>query len=145
MKKLAVFTILIVITLSCAFAFTACGSDAKLAMEKRYIHEADVGESNQRSYLFHSNGTGEYTFHYDSATTHSHYIIHFKYTYVDNDKSAVVCFYDSVEILQGNSSNPGKTWSNLVTVSKNVLTTVGSGYVFWINEDYLDEIPNFHA
>lgn len=137
---------IIIATLICSLAFTACNTDAKLAMDKRYISESDVRKDAEKQvyYIFHSDGTGEYTYHYDGTYTHSHYILHFKYTYVDGDKSAVACFYDSIESLANDEGYKPVGWSELVTVSKNVLATVGtSGYVFWINEDYLEELTNF--
>lgn len=148
MKKFAVIITFIIAVLCCAFAFSACGgNEAKLAMNKRYIIKSDVrnDENKQVSLVFHSNGTGEYTYHFDYTSTHNHYIIHFKYTFVEEDKSAVVCFYDSLERLDGDDGKYNSTsWSELVNVSKNVLATVGTyGYVFWINEDYLKTIPNF--
>lgn len=159
MKKIAVFTMAIIVALICSFAFTACiGTNAaapadvaKLVMNKRYIRDEDVGKDADKrsSYVFHANGTGEYTEHYDNGDTvwgyHQHYVIHFKYTYVDGDKSSVACFYDSIERLEGDDGGyeTDTTWSCLVTVSKNVLTTVGLGYTFWINEDYLKTIPHF--
>lgn len=154
MKKILAITMLLVVTLCCAFAFTACGSDAKLAMNKLYIRSSDVrlDADEQETYIFHSNGTGELTYHYDydssSSAKHQHYTIHFKYTYVDKDKSAVMCFYDSLERLEGDDESYNSTaWSSLVTVSKNVLMTISTtvGYIYWINEDYLEEIPNFRA
>lgn len=147
MRKLAVFAILLVTTLCCAFAFTACGSDAKLVMNKRYIYYVEVKKdvAEQSSYVFHSNGTGEYTNHTDdNYGSHKHYVIHFKYTYVDKEKSAVVCFYDSLERLEGDDGKyTSTTWSSLVTISKNVLATGSS--TLWINEDYLKTIPNYCA
>ena len=146
MKKIAVFTMLIVITLCCAFAFTACGKDElTLVMDKRYIFENDAKKDadKQASFIFHSNGTGEYTIHDDYYDIHEHYVIHFKYTYADSDKSAVVCFYDSITRLDGDDGSSHTKWSRLVTISKNVLVTSASDY--WINEDYLKTIPNFHA
>ena len=148
---------LIVTALCCVFALSACEDKdvSALAMDKRYISEDDVKKeyNQQLSYVFHSNGTGEYTRHYDyisifeDGSSHLHYKIHFKYTYVDSDKSAVVCFYDSIERLDGDDGTMNPTnWSMLLTVSKNVLATAGSyGYGFWINEDYLKKIPNFGA
>ena len=145
---------MLILTLCCGLALTACGkaeaTAGTLAMNKRYIRESDVKEdsSKQISYVFYSNGTGKYTYHYDYESIfnpeHSHYVITFQYTYADNDKSAVVCFYDSFEALEGNTTEALTDWSTLVTVSKNVLATTGSyGYTFWINEDYLKNIPNF--
>lgn len=155
MKKILAITMLLVVTLCCAFAFTACGSDAKLAMNKLYIRSSNVrlDADKQETYIFHSDGTGEYTYHYDRTTTsgtydeHNHYIIHFKYTYVDKDKSAVMCFYDSIERLEGDDGSSHTAWSKLVTISKNVLMTISTttGYDYWINEDYLDEIPNYRT
>ena len=159
MKKLAIFMMLIIIAICCMFAFSACEEDdnvSVLAIDKRYILANDVKKevNKQDSYVFHFDGTGEYTLHYDyilwdeandEKNTHNHYKIHFKYTYVDGDKSAVVCFYDNIERLEGDNGKANPTdWSALLTVSKNVLATAGSyGYVFWINEDYLKAIPNF--
>ena len=161
MKRITILTILIVFSLCSAFAFTACGKNGEtsgeeaLVMDKRYINEFDAqkDEEKQKYYVFHSDGTGEYVYHYDydyvssylTEHVHRHYIIHFKYTYVDNEKSSVVCFYDRLERLEGDDSEYNSTsWSELVTVSKNVLSTIGTSYVFWINADYLKTIPNFH-
>lgn len=154
MKKIATFVMMVFVALICTFTFSACsGTDAsassgvaKLAMNKRYIRSGYVNENieNQDFYVFYANGTGEYTYHYESTYSHSHYKIYFKYTYVDSDKSAVACFYDSIERLDGDGGGYVSTkWYELVTVSKNVLTTVGTSYVFWINEDYLKMIPHF--
>lgn len=154
MKKFSIFLMLVVATLYCAFAFSACSNDSKLAMNKLYIRSSDVrlDADEQETYIFHSNGTGEYTYHrdYDSSNSsiHQHYTIHFKYTYVDKDKSAVMCFYDSIERLEGDDGSYTTTyWHSLVTISKNVLMTISTtvGYTYWINEDYLDDIPNYRT
>lgn len=174
MKKQAILTILIFITLCCLFAFTSCERNGEvsvaadqnkesqaqevLVMDKRYISESHVRSSAEKQiyYVFHSDGAGEYIYHYDydyisdydkkyDEHIHRHYAIHFKYTYVDRDKSAVVCFYDSIERFEGDDGSYKSTsWSELITVSENVLSTIGSNdYVFWINEDYLKTIPNY--
>lgn len=170
MKKFTAMILCLAAFLGCLFAFSACtetneSGDEKesgkqseinvsaLTMEKHYYRETDIRLDKRDSYLFHANGTGEYEYHYDyiseyvwDSDVHQHYIIHFKYTYVDNDKSSVVCFYDSLEGLDGDDGSYISTgWSELITVSQNVLMTVGSSYIFWINEDYLGEIPNFKA
>ena len=166
MKKVAVFILVAVVTLCSLFAFTACvkigetkgeGATAEesLVMNKRYISEEDVrkAENKQRYYLFSPDGTGKYVYHFDYISsisdyynTHEHYVIYFKYTFADSEKSAVVCFYDRLERIDGDdgSYNDATSWSTLVNVSKNVLTTIGSSYYFWINEDYLETIPNFN-
>lgn len=169
MKKLAVFTMMLIVAFCCAFGLTACGEkantvgdDAALVINKRYIREYDANnkekseqESEQFYYVFYLNGTGELVRHYDYNSSygdeysdHFHYSVHFKYTYVDSDKSAVVCFYDSFERLEGDDgkASVSSDWSRLITVSKNLLATTGSGgYLFWINEDYLKTIPNFNV
>ena len=153
---------MIIIALVCTFTFVACSnadatddSDvATLVMNKRYINKNYVSKDTEKQifYVFHANGTGEYTYHYDhdyvdasfESHTHNHYIIRFNYTYVDDDKSAVVCFYDSIERLDGDDGTyKATTWTQLVTVSKNVLVTVETSYIFWINEDYLKTLPHF--
>ena len=152
MKKFAIFMMLIITTLCCVFAFSACEDNdvSELVMDKRYIREDDAKKESQQqsSYVFHSDGTGEYTFHYDGYNDydHEHYKITFKYTYADGDKSAVVCFYDSAEALEGNYDGGYglgylTKWSRVLLVSKNVL--VLGGTEVWINEDYLKTIPNF--
>ncbi len=148
MKKIATVVIMIIAALICSFSFVACSNtDVSLAMDKRYIYDGAVNKDAEKQifYVFHRDSTGEYTYHYDGTYEHYHYIIHFKYTYVDGEKSAVVCLYDSLERLDGDDGSSISTrWSELVSASKNVLATVGSkGYIFWINEDYLKELPNF--
>lgn len=156
MKKIIAFVIITIVALICTFTFVACSNtddptsstQATLVMNKRYIHEEYVRSEtkSQLSYIFHADGTGEYTYHDDYLGNyleeHNHYIIHFKYTYVDADKSAVVCFYDSIERLDGDDGKyTSTTWSVLLTVSKNVLATSAS--IFWINEDYLKTLSHF--
>ena len=158
MKKIAIYVMMIIAAIICSFTFVACSDNdvsassdaATLVMDKHYINADYVNEDTEKQiyYVFHADGTGEFIYHYDFSgsyyESHYHYIIHFKYTYVDNDKSAVVCFYDSIERLDGDDKTYNSTsWSSLVTVSKNVLTTVGSGYTFWISEDYLKNLTHF--
>ena len=168
MKK--ILTTLIAAILACmcmAAVMTGCnsadGTDAgaggdavaALQMEKRYL---DSYSSEYRDmscyYLFHADGTGEYTYHFDyyyddkdhpsDMDDHEHYTIRFKYTYADADKSAVVCFFDGVTYLENNGETVDSRWSQLLTVSENVLIAAGSSSGVYVNEDYLKTIPNYN-
>ena len=144
-----------------------------LQMEKKYLAEKTVNSglteedilarpeeylTYQSYFIFHSNGTGEYvcnkvSYELGGYEVNAKYTIRFKYVYADDDKSAVACFYDGLDnrsiILSNNKK--GETynydfadWSSLITVSKYVLCVTGAGYSFFINEDYVKQIPNFN-
>ncbi len=150
-KKLFAILCTIVACLGLLFAFTACDSTGggALKMEKKYFHEDNVKKdaAEQVYYLFHADGTGEYYYYYDSIYDGvTHYTMHFKYTYADSEKSAIVYFYDSVTYADDHTAEKSdKSYRRgLLTVSENVLASAGSsGYVFYVCEDYLKEIPNF--
>lgn len=139
------------------FALSACGGVSSLQMNKKYIDEEYVkdAEAQQSYYLFRSNGTGICKFYYDYDSPYDpsedftvDYTVTFKYVYVDNQREAVVCFYDSVEYGEADTGEYKvvSDWSVLLTVSRNVLCSAGTGgYTFYVNEDYLGEIPDFGA
>ena len=141
---------MIVAVLCCGLALTACNGGGKLQMNKKYILSYDVNNaaSSQSYFIFKHNGTGQYYSHNESWKN-THYVINFKYTWVDDEKSAVMCFYDSHQALDGDNgehSYVSSRWSMLLTVSKNVLMHVGtSGYTFYINKNYLKTISNFNV
>lgn len=157
-KKLVIFVSLIVCSLALLLALPACDNpsngtsngDCDLQYDKKYIYLTNVNNDKDCYYLFLADGTGFYRYYhkYEDSLFEKTYIydytVNFKYTYADNDKSAVVCLFDSVEYGSTDNTKEVKTnWSILLTVSKNVLcTTSGS---FYINEDYLKEIPNFNS
>ncbi|MDE7439382.1 MAG: hypothetical protein K2N23_02625 [Clostridia bacterium] len=155
MKKRIVLVLLTaVIACFALFGLSACDSNVgQLQMDKKYFDSdyLDFTNGSEEYYIFHSDGTGEYRYYspyysYDNSLHSSSvdYTINFKYTYADEDKSAVVCFYDSVEYGSENGSAIVSTgWSGLLTVSKNVLCWGSSIIGFYINEDYLETIPNF--
>ena len=156
MKKLLSVLFAVTALFGCLFAFAACSSSSSLRYEVRYIDESSVGEDEdkQEYYIFHKDGTGEYVYHYDYVSTwseydeHKHYSVSFKYTFVDKEKETIYCAYDGCEKLDGHvgAGDPvGSSWSRLITVSKNVImSTSGSGMSFHLNENYLEEIPNFN-
>lgn len=153
MKKKLVGFILLIVTVCCAvFSLSACGANsgsvAGLEMDKKYIYKSDINidEDMQSYYIFYANGTGKHQYKSYLQGYIYDYTINFKYTFVDKDKSAVVCFYDSVEYGEKHDTSDISTdWSVLLTVSKNVLCYVNGNYYFYINENYLKTIPNFNT
>lgn len=156
MKKKLVGFILLIVTVCCAvFSLSACGVNsgnvAGLEMDKKYIYYDSVNEDKneyESYYIFYANGTGKRRCFKIVTSSVDDYTINFKYTFVDKDKSAVVCFYDSVDYgdKHNTSYKPSSDWSVLLTVSKNVLCSAGIyGYSFYINENYLKTIPNFNT
>ncbi len=144
-KKLIIFVSLIICSLALLLALPACDNTAgSLQYDKKYIAEGHANNDKERYYLFHSDGTGIYKYFSSGYTYAYDYTVSFKYTYADEDKTAVVCLFDSVEYGSKDTEKSVSTdWSELLTVSKNVLCTT-NGY-FYINEDYLKEIPNFNS
>ena len=180
-KKLFAIIFVLILTVSGVTALAACDNAggkaiSALQTEKKYLAESTVnsglteedilaqpGEylTYQSYYVFHADGTCEYVCNkidYRDYNIHAKYTLHFKYTFVDEEKSAVACFYDRLDnqsiILKGykdETDNEGipydydfTDWSRLVTVSKNVLCVMGTGYTFYVNEDYVKQIPNFN-
>lgn len=159
MKKLvySIFTIIILMMFA-IIPLTGCSNGAgngNLQMNTKYIHEADVNKkgNEQRYVLFRANGTGEQKVFFisDVAETYNEdYTIQFKYTYVNSDKSAVACLFDSVEYGDKHSDNQkvSTDWTAFYKVSKNILINDGSNRgvsytIFLINENYLKSLPNF--
>lgn len=152
MKKLAKFLSLFAVLVAmfgALVAFSACDSEYELKMNTRYIDEedTDLATEQQTYYIFNSNGMGAYHYYYNSSYDGVYdYVITFKYVYADSDKSAVVCFYDGVEYSDNHiaTKSVSSEWNRLLTVSGNVLASAGSyGYTFFINENYLPQIPNY--
>ncbi len=149
MKKLLSLLLAVTAAIGCLLVFSACGSDTELQMNTRYIHEAHTRDSleQQRYLLFTSDGVGIY--HYYDESTYSgitDYTVTFKYSFADSDKSAVICFFDSVKFGEKHTGSKdfSTDWNWLLTVSGNVLASAGSyGYTFYISENYLPQIPNY--
>lgn len=155
MKKLLSVLLAITALFGCIFAFSACSGATALRYEQKYIAEDSVGkdENMQVYYIFHKDGTGEYYHHYDYVSDfnsdyneHKHYCVSFKFTFLDEEKETIYCAYDGFKRLGGNEgTNADTSWSRLITVSKNVImSTSGAGMTFYINENYLEEIPKFN-
>ena len=150
MKRKVLAMILALCLVISAFALTSCGDDYdELAFNTKYIEVSDVGledADRQEYFIFYKNGTGAYHYYYrySSYDIASEYTIKFKYTYVDKDKSAVMCFYDSIDGSYS-SSFSYSTWTRLVTVSKNCLTSSSTSSIsYYVNEKYVkEELKNF--
>ena len=143
MKKSIIVLIVLMLCFTLLFAFTACNNnDGDLQYGVKYTRNR-LDENDPDYYVFDKNGTGEY--HYKSGAGIC--IIHFKYTFLDNDKSTVICYYNGFENTSTSStdttSNNG--WCKRFLVSKNtILEPIGNdAYAYYINENYLGEIPYY--
>lgn len=181
MKK-RILTIIFVVTLlaTSLAALAACdekpADDLNLVYNKKYIYQKEVRfeEKEQQYYIFQEDGTCTFHFYQKKTSTSSgnivelEYIVHYRYAFADNSKSAIVYFYDSVDDQSSYTTPDGVTTkfstlteeelnsiypykylpnesaSRLLTVSKDILSYVEySGYIFYINEDFIDSIPNY--
>ena len=170
-KKIIAIALLVAIVVCALLAFTACADITNdsyaLQTEKKYIYEGCVNQDTSQSlryYVFHKDGTAEYyrkstekhttwdaaTNDYVSVVYNYDYTIYYKYFFVDKDKSTIFYTYDHYE----NNSTDGKgnklelsqsnAGNGMLMVSKNVVIATGSSYSYYINEDYIKQIPNFN-
>ena len=141
MKKSKLFTILLCIIM--LFACVGCGSvssgvisnnKAPLIYNKKYYHAdyviRDSLETNKRYIIFYSDGTGEYSEDgYDGT-------VEFKYILTED---SVHCFYDGGY----NGNIDGTKWNRWWQVDDGLLYQSAYLDTQYINETYLDKIPNF--
>lgn len=124
------------------------------------IHDNKNGDATY--YIFYSNGTcmrhEQSGTNYDSGYRKtSEYKTYFKYTYMDEQKTGVALFFHSKEYTKYNADGTVLTVdttptdsesksSNVYSVSKNIISGVSlsGGYHFYINENYVGEIPNYY-
>lgn len=149
MKKIGLFISVLALCFMPALGLVACGDDfGEIEFKTKYVRENKHMRSDdyhQTYYLFYEDGTGVYH-RYDeitvSATSIIEYSISFKYTYLDSDKSAVRCYFDSVKLGDKNTwsvdADDLDDWASTLTVSKNVLMT--SQGVSFINADYMKNV-----
>lgn len=182
-KKIIALLLTCALIASCVVALAACGDDKNangLVFGKKYIWEESINDEdgdNLIYFVFNDDGTGYY-YHKESSETGYYgntkkydYRITFKYVYADSDKSAVVCFYDSVindslyalTDRKDNYGNPIEDteekldievsdWTALVTISKDVLSATvpdenylgGKRAGFYANEDYAKTLEHFN-
>lgn len=184
-KKFTAVTLLLTLVLICAAVFASCDSQNGLAFGKKYVNKNTINKDDQNQadyYVFNSDGTGTYyykyateDFSYDAdysgiwTKTVYDYKFNFKYVFTDDEKSAIVCFYDgqltdnsmkynAKKDEQGNFvrdengdrvySEEGTafeyasdtSWSVIITVSKNVLAGAGT----YVNEDYAKQLTEYN-
>ena len=182
MKKLLAVIMTATLLVCALLAVASCGKDGEygLVYEKKYVDSDCVYQKTEEGskaeehrygyYLFHKDGTLKYHVEstetkqtgWDDATqspiTAKYYVkydVYYKYTFVDDDHSAVFITFDRFE--DNTTDEKGTSISceevisyfyypkeRLITVSKNVLCYVSSSYSFYINEDYVKQIPNYN-
>ena len=166
-KKILSFVIVLMLIALSLVTLIACKDNStEVVYGKKYILSDDVNEDADKQcyYVIKDDGTMIYRYYkiYNEKTDETQiidYILQYLYTFVDSDKSSIVCFYDSLIDSSVYIDKDGKTFplkvyyvyslpdkddSGLIMVSKNVLCIAGTGYTFYINEDYVKTIPNFN-
>ena len=146
MKKSILVLIILALCLTSLFALTACNNgsgDGDLQYGVKYSYYQLDDDTHIYYYTFNNDGTGIQR-RKDSSYD---YILYFKYTFADNDKSAIACYFDKIEKSANTSLNPyapDSSWHEMLLVSKNTVAS-SSSYAFFVNEDYLSEIPNYRG
>lgn len=177
-KKLIALLLTCTLIACCVAALAACNnSEAKspIVYGKKYVCTESINEEEPEDlYYFVFNEDGKGTYYYkETRNNYTHivkyeYKITFKYAFADNDKSAVICFYDSVindsvEMELDRDSKPVaetetkynisvSDWTAVVTISKDVLTATvpadnyltGQRTDIYVNEDFAKTLENFN-
>ena len=146
----AAFCIIAAVMLFCVFAGcsrTASGGEmGTLELNKKYIHESYVQDKdgNYSYYIFTSADEGEHHYYYAGIDSNSRiysYTIHFRYKIVGE---MAHCFFDSVEYgVDDTEKTVSSDWTRSLGADVDFLMQTNGTY--YINEDYLKEIPNFGA
>lgn len=117
-----------------------------LELNKKYIHESYVQDKdgNYSYYIFTSADEGEHHYYYAGIDSNSRiysYTIHFRYKIVGE---MAHCFFDSVEYgVDDTEKSVSSDWTSSLGADVDFLMQTNGTY--YINEDYLKEIPNFGA
>ena len=144
------FCIIAAVMLFCVFAGcsrTASGGEmGTLELNKKYIHESYVQDKdgNYSYYIFTSADEGEHHYYYAGIDSNSRiysYTIYFRYKIVGE---MAHCFFDSVEYgVDDTEKTVSSDWTSSLGADVDFLMQTNGTY--YINEDYLKEIPNFGA
>lgn len=144
------FCIIAAVMLFCVFAGcsrTASGGEmGTLELNKKYIHESYVQDKdgNYSYYIFTSADEGEHHYYYAGIDSNSRiysYTIHFRYKIVGE---MAHCFFASVEYgVDDTEKSVSSDWTSSLGADVDFLMQTNGTY--YINEDYLKEIPNFGA
>lgn len=171
MKKSILVLVILALCLTSLFALTACNKDEdySLTFDEKYVYSITYHqitaelEIEDQYYIFKKDGTGIYgylstqtnTNIYVNGSSHHYdeykygYSIFFKYTYLDNDKSTIMAFYDGITYNEDNTVSPENFttdhsgWKKMILISKNVCVDSDSSMKKFIREGYLKEVPNF--
>ena len=147
MKKRIIALLLCIVSLVALFAFAGCDKSVKsdngaaLELNVKYIHEGAtrIDEDFQTYFVFTSQNEGYYVYYYSYSSLTEHYKVNFIYIF---EADTVLCFYDSVEYFSDhNDEDESSTWNFTLLPTENCLMSVGNTY--YINENFLDEIPNY--
>lgn len=144
----AILFICAAVMLSCAFvgcSRTVSGGEmGTVALNKKYIHEEDVGEdvAQQTYFIFTSADTGKYHYYSKYSGEVESYTITFRYKLVGEMAN---CFFHSVEYDAADNQRIAKSdWTRSLGADTDFLMSASGVYFF--NEDFLkEEIPNFGA
>lgn len=101
-------------------------------------------DGNYSYYIFTSADEGEHHYYYAGIDSNSRiysYTIHFRYKIVGE---MAHCFFDSVEYgVDDTEKTVSSDWTRSLGADVDFLMQTNGTY--YINEDYLKEIPNFGA
>lgn len=144
---------------------SASGSSDGLQFDTKYYYHYNmhnIKNGNAVYFVFYSDGTCTRFSHRNAYSSSSYFTrdtdveMYYKYTYLDEQRTGIICFIDGIKETSydddGNVYDINTTLSPsyekdyyIFSVSKNVLMYAGeSSYTFYINENYVDEIPNFY-
>ncbi|MDE7107843.1 MAG: hypothetical protein K2O39_05910 [Clostridiales bacterium] len=146
----------------------ATDSPDSLQFNVKYCYYKSIHDNENDEfayYIFYSNGTcmrysqSGHTSYLDGYVKEYDWKTYYKYTYIDEQKTGVMCFFDSIKYTYYNddgsidhvmterdmSTDLMYKEYRVLSVSKNVLMSSGTySNSYYINENYIKEIPNFY-
>lgn len=167
MKKFFAMILAAILCVSSLALFVGCGDNDKskvvgavydvsggLQYDVKYVYRESVRSEDPKNYYkFNADGTGVYSsygYNYYPYITE----IYFKYTYADAQHTGIVCFFDSYKrIWNYDSEEPAvstepseddKKWYVILSISKDIVMGQGTyGMLVYVNENYIEQIPNY--
>lgn len=152
-KKLLLALACIMLASAFLFGFSACSEGGRtgtsVQLNVKYIPDGYVNaeEGERPYYMFTSSSRGRYFYYSKTTDSTWHYTIKFVYKIVGD---SLVCFFDSVEYEDDhNGPDVSSDWEAVFSAAdrdilvKKSFSTVYYSKSIYINENYLDEIPNF--
>ena len=166
MKKFFAMVLAAILCVSAFALFVGCGNNDKskvvgavydvsgLQYDVKYVYRESVRRDDPTNYYkFNADGTGVYSssgYNYYSYVTE----IYFKYTYADAQHTGVVCFFDSFKriwnyddektVVVTEPDENDKKWYAVLSISKDIVMGQGTyGMLIYVNENYIEQIPNY--